>query len=80
MSPPTQVPTSRAASLVVVKDRVARDMFYDGRWSNNIIWPQKHQKYDFVYKYPTTAGGQTISIAVLTKKTLPKKFKPLDPF
>ena len=26
-----QVPTSRAASLVVVKDKVARDMFYDGR-------------------------------------------------
>jgi len=26
-----KVPTSRAASLVVVKDKVARDMFYDGR-------------------------------------------------
>ena len=25
------MPTSRAASLVVVKDKVARDMFYDGR-------------------------------------------------
>ena len=24
------MPTSRAASLVVVKDKVARDMFYDG--------------------------------------------------
>ena len=26
-----QVPTSRAASLVMVKDKMARDMFYDGR-------------------------------------------------
>ena len=52
------MPTSRAASLVVVKDRVARDMFYDGRCSNNIIWHKKFyaKKYDFANKYPTTAG------------------------